>query len=472
MRREVCESKLRAPAQDFCFTDSRAPSENPSADVEPQVPLSANSLRLCGEKTAGRNLAKSVHVALATPPGTAGIAEIHLWGEGALVLADSIFRSKSRASIAQTPPERFRYGHIVKDGQIIDEVIVRRKEHGRICSAQSVEIGCHGGGVPASTVIDLLVDAGAVLTDSDAMLKAAAGEGRISRIEADAHRMLRACVSEEALHVLLAELEKHSLEKELVRIYRLIAQRDAACVQELRKLLEHSWAVPYADPRPVFITGFPNVGKSSLFNAISGRERVIVHDTPGTTRDVIEELLVADDVPFRLHDCAGVGESRTELEKQAQAFALRAIEAATLILMVFDGSRPVKEAQMELYYHLDCEKLLPIINKTDLERARMPADLRPCVEVSALTGAGVKELCAKLTRRLTQRPQAPGPSAFTARQEGSLQTALAALEAGNVTAGLEAIAEVIGRVPDLNAQFNRRGRRERRGIEQEKTEKG
>lgn len=385
-----------------------------------------------------------VQVAVSTPPGLGGIAEIHVWGRGSAAFVDSLFRARSGNAISRTPPERFLYGHIVRENRVLDEVIVRRKQGDRLYGAETVEIGCHGGGAAARAIIAALVELGAARSDFDAVLEDACIEGRISRIESDAHRALRSCVSERALPVLLAELDMHLLQREVEEISALIRKDASRAVPRIRDLLENTWAVAHVEPRPVFITGFPNVGKSSLFNALAGRERVIVHGTPGTTRDVVDEVVMLDELPVRLFDSAGVGRSETALEKLAEEFAFRAMREAALILLVFDGSRPTTEAEMKLHQRLDCGKRIPIINKADLPRAAIAPELAGALEISALTGQRLPELCSAIAGSLAGKPRAAGqPTLFTAGQRDLLKEALRCLEAGDARGGLEAAGRIL-----------------------------
>jgi len=360
---------------------------------------------------------------------------------------DCVFQSKSGVKITQVPQERFLYGHILDGPDILDEVIVRRKESDRIYGTRAVHIGCHGGGAAANAIINLLCRKGAALRDPEYALEHAAACGRISRVELAAHKALKNCVSELALPALVGELHEHLLERELVRIYCLFEKDSEAATGALQELLERNWALPLADPRSVVIAGYPNVGKSSLFNAIADKERVIVHHTPGTTRDVVDMLVVSDGVPFHLLDSAGLGEAKSSIEKQAEEFALGALGSASLILFVFDNSRAAKEREIEIYNSLDSKRLIPIINKTDLPRAKAPP-VPQALEVSALTGAGIEKLRHGITRRLAGKPAGgKGPVVFLDNQERALKAALAAGQAGKACAAAEVVAELLGHIP-------------------------
>jgi tRNA modification GTPase len=371
--------------------------------------------------------------AVSTPPGIGGIAQIDVWGTGSSALVDKLFRSKRDKSLRQVGPQEFLYGHIVENDAVIDEVIVRRAETDRIYGSETVRICCHGGSAAAAAVMSALTGQGASLTTVSEALESARQEGRVTGIEADALRFLWSCVSEKALPILLRELEKHPLENEIRQLHALASVSPSEAATGLRALVEQSWAVPYADPRPVSIAGFPNVGKSSLFNALVGTRRVIVHEEPGTTHDVVEELVLLDGVPARLFDSAGVGEPGSEIEMKAQEFALRAIAESEVVLFVFDGSRPAKKDEMELHHRLDCASVIPIINKADLPRAGLPEKIRGAAKVSALTGTGIPGLRRALAARLAPRAGPPEkPSAFSAAQRDRLRSALESLEADDL----------------------------------------
>jgi tRNA modification GTPase len=339
---------------------------------------------------------------------------------------------------------------------ILDEVIIRRKEYDRVYGAETVEIGCHAGGAAAQAVMDAFLELGADRSSSEDVLESACEQGRISRIELDARNALENCFCGKALSALLAELHEHPLERETEEICRLIETNTpkeiAKAAQRIRNLLNCTWAIPYVEPQPVFIAGFPNVGKSSLFNALTGVERVIVHDVAGTTRDVVDEMAVLGELPVRLHDSAGVGESATGIEKKAQGFAFRGLKEAALVLFVFDGSRPVKEGELKLYGQLDCAKLIPIINKTDLPETRDIPGLDNALKVSALTGRGIPELGSAIAASLApQKAPAGRLAVFTGKQEKLLENALKVLENEDFSKGLEILRHLLGKnveVPD------------------------
>jgi len=240
------------------------------------------------------------------------------------------------------------YGHIVDGGRLLDEVIVRRKDTDPVYGAETVEIGCHAGGAAARAVTDSFLKRGTARVTFEGALETALAQGRISRIELDARLALADCLCGKALSVLLAELGEHPLEREIKEICLLVENGTTGNIRKavlrIRHLLNCTGIIPYVEPQRVFIIGFPNAGKSSLFNSMTGMERVIVHDTPGTTRDVIEELAFFDGVPVRLFDSAGVGEPGTELENKAQEFAFRAVKEAALVLFVFDSSRTANQS--------------------------------------------------------------------------------------------------------------------------------
>jgi len=380
-----------------------------------------------------------------TPPGIGGIAQVLVWGEDCAAIVDRVFRSKSGMTLREAPPGRILYGWIVDNGVTLDEVIALRKQAERIHGLEIVEIGCHGGGAAARAITDALAVLGATETTWDQALETACREGRISRIEVEARGALCDCLNPMALQVLLAELDTHPLEREIARTLELTGTDSPRAALALRALLNQCWAVPYVEPQAVFIAGFPNVGKSSLFNALAGCRKVIVHETPGTTRDCVEEVVAIDELPVRLFDSAGLGESSTDIEKLAGEFALRAIREARIVLFVFDGSRPVKEGELALYNQLDCAAVIPIINKTDLPGAKGAADVPGAIGVSALTGAELEQVRTAIAGHLLCMPAAVSEAVvFTARQEALLRRALHTLEQGNTGGAVEALVEALG----------------------------
>jgi tRNA modification GTPase len=382
---------------------------------------------------------------LTTPPGVGGIAQIHVWGGECAAMVDQVFRAKSGMTLCEAPPGRVLYGWIVDNGVTLDEVIVLRKQTERLYGAATIEIGCHGGGAAARAIMDALAALGAVETTWNQAVETAYKEGRISRIEAESHRALRDCLSPRALPVLLAELDTHPLEREIAGALNLAATDSSKAALRLRALLNQSWAVPFIEPQAVFIAGFPNVGKSSLFNALAGSRKVIVHETPGTTRDYVEEVVAIDELPVRLFDSAGLGESATGIEKLAEEFAFRAMKDARIVLFVFDSSRPLKEGELALYNQLDCATVIPIINKTDLPGAARAAEVPGAIGVSALTGAGLEQVRAAIAGHLLCLPAAVSEAVvFTGRQETVLREALHALESGDAGGAVEALTEALG----------------------------
>ena len=335
------------------------------------------------------------------------------------------------------------------DGRILDEVIVRRKDTDPIYGTETVEIGCHAGGAAARVVIDSFLKRGAACVTFQEALETALAQRRINKIELDARLALRNCLSEKAIPVLLAELAEHLLEREIKKIFRLVENDTAGNIEkamlQIRHLLNCTGIISYVEPQRVFITGFPNVGKSSLFNSMTGMERVIVHDTPGTTRDVVEELTFFDEVPVRLFDSAGVGQQDTVLENMPQEFTFRLMKEAALVLFVFDGSRPAKEEELKLYTQLDCAERIHIINKTDLPRVEDRSIPCGALEVSALTGSGVPELRSLIAERLAPRRAAVDRLAvFTREQKNLLGQALKALETADFSKGLELLHRLLG----------------------------
>jgi len=390
-------------------------------------------------------MADLTRLTIATPPGRGGIAELHVWGPKASAIADKVFRSKSGITISRSAPGRILYGHLQNSGETIDEAIAVRRENDRIYGSETVEIGCHGGDAAAREAAGLLAGYGAASVTRDDVFEEAVIRGRISRMEAEAQAALLTCASAKVLPALLEEIASHPLEKRSRKILEEISADPGSAARKIRALLENTWAVPFVEPRSVFIAGFPNVGKSSIFNALCEKKRAIVHDSPGTTRDVIEEEISLDGLPLKLFDSAGMGESKDEIEWLAEEFALRGARQADLVVFVFEGSRPVKEREMKLYRRLDCGKLIPIINKADLPDESDGFAPEGAMKVSASTGAGMEKLKHMLaTEVLGPNEPNDGPAVFTGRQSELLREALDFLKKDDRGKAAKKIAELIG----------------------------
>ncbi len=181
----------------------------------------------------------------------------------------------------------------------------------------------------------------------------------------------------------------------------------ASSLKEIDSLLaSFRYGKIYREGVQTVIVGLPNVGKSSLFNALLGKDRAIVTEMPGTTRDVVESSVTWDGVSFRLMDTAGLRESCHPVEEEGVRRAQRCMEEADLVLMVLDVSRPLKEQELTIARHISGRGML-VVNKVDLPPAWSPDELEalediPTAQVSAKRGDGLDQLKKSLVKLVSR----------------------------------------------------------------------
>jgi len=368
-------------------------------------------------------------VAISTAIGPGAIAVVRMSGERAIAIADAVFRG--RTSLADAPTQTAHYGTIVDAaGAVVDEVLLTLIRSPKSYTTEDmVEIGCHGGPVPARRVLDACLDAGARPARSGEFTERAFVAGRIDLVQAEAvadivgartRRGLEAALGqlEGGLSSALLDLRERVLdaradvealvdfpEEEIAVEERSVVRRkigDARSkVDELLRNCEYGLAV--REGVSVALVGKPNVGKSSLMNALLKRDRSIVTGEPGTTRDAIEEELHIDGVPIRLIDTAGWRDPGDEAERQGVGRARAAARGASLSLLVVSGFDGLDEADASIAADLDPCRVLVVVNKTDVEPAIGDDEIdrfivrwgnagARAVRVSALTGDGLPRL--------------------------------------------------------------------------------
>ena len=357
--------------------------------------------------------------AIATPlGGEGGIGVIRISGPGSLDIISSIFNSSSKKPFIS---HQIRHGWIVDNSRMVDQVVVSYMKAPRSYTGEDViEISCHGGGTILRNVLDLAIKAGARLASRGEFTKRAFLNGKLDLAQAEAViDLIKAKTREGSLFAasqlkgalssriketrgslirLLAEIEasidfpdeiadidyktaKISLESVKTTIQQLINTADLGRI--------------YREGITIAIAGRPNVGKSSLLNALVRAERAIVTDEPGTTRDIIEETLNIEGVPARVLDTAGIRHTESSTEKLGVDRAWKAIEGADMVLLLLDMSQPFSEQDQELIDKTKDSRRIIVFNKSDLshkinaKEAIKKAGKPLSVEVSAINGDGV-----------------------------------------------------------------------------------
>ncbi len=363
--------------------------------------------------------------AISTPLGHSGIGIIRLSGKDSIECAGKIFKSPKNRTLTQSPSFNIIYGHIIDaDKEIIDEVLVSvmRAPHS-FTKEDVVEINCHGGPIPLRRILELVLKKGARLAEPGEFTRRAFVNGRIDLAQAEAVLDIINALTEEgqkaAIEQLSGGLSKkiEHLRQELIELAAFVEahidfpeedieplslknmkERAVTIKQSLHRLLDSSrYGIILREGIKTAIIGSPNVGKSSLLNALLEQERAIVTETPGTTRDVIEDYINIQGLPIKIMDTAGIRGVEDIAEKEGVRRSIRAMKDADLVLIVLDGSTILNGTDRELIEKSDNRNTVFVINKTDLPQMFSLEDSdREIVRVSALKGTGIAELKDKI----------------------------------------------------------------------------
>ncbi|MGN0939115.1 MAG: tRNA uridine-5-carboxymethylaminomethyl(34) synthesis GTPase MnmE [Selenomonas sp.] len=382
--------------------------------------------------------------AIATAPGAAGIGIIRVSGAEALAVADRVFAAASGTPLAKTPGGRAVYGHIVGEhAETIDEAIalVMRAPHS-YTREDVVELQCHGGSTVLRRVLGLVLAHGARLSERGEFTKRAFLSGRLDLSQAQAVMDVVSARTDRALSVAESHLAGHfsgRIQAMRDRCLAMIAHLEAAidfpeddiddiAIDEvergvtdirtdIRKLLAtaHTGRI-LRDGLLTAIIGKPNVGKSSLLNALLREDRAIVTDIPGTTRDSIEETADIGGVPLRIIDTAGIREATDAVERIGVEKARDYASRAALVLALFDGSQPLTDEDREILSLIEGRQAIVLLNKADLGTVTTAATIRdafsslstvPILSISTKDDRGFDELTAAITRiaGITETPE-------------------------------------------------------------------
>jgi tRNA modification GTPase len=396
--------------------------------------------------------------ALLTPPGRGAIATVVVDGPDAdQAVAQHFVRPQGRrrdgrlrAEAASAPPYQaravcvsgsFHYGHWGSD--LREEVVLYRR------GDDVFEIHCHGGRAAPAAVLASLEELGCELLDWEQYL----ARTETSRLRAEAIRALAAATTERAAEILLDQLNG-ALEREVRAIRASLAvlramdggsEPEASEADSERcKNVNVVEALHLAQPWKVVIAGRPNVGKSTLINALVGYERAITSALPGTTRDVVTAQAALDGWPVELIDTAGLRRSDDELEQAGVQRADAAMREADLRVLVFDRSEALDAFDRELLRAWP--EAICVANKCDLPSADDPALPVGAWNVCALSGKGVDELARGLADRLVPDVPIAGIGVpFTNRQKRHLRRARGSVETRDWQRAAEAVQALLDR---------------------------
>jgi tRNA modification GTPase len=359
--------------------------------------------------------------AIATPVGSGGIGIIRISGSAASNIAKQVFVKQGNGGFDS---HRFYYGRIVDpaDGSLIDEGMAVLMRAPRSYTREDVlELHCHGGYLVVQRVLDACIRSGARLSDAGEFTRRAFLNGRIDLCQAESvidlinsrtEMSLAFAQSqrEGALSIRLAEI-CGSLRNALALIEAFIDfpedDLDAAALLRIETYIsdgrnglgallgsfEQGKAI--REGVSVLLAGKPNVGKSSLLNALTLDQRAIVSHIPGTTRDIIEEVINIEGLPVRIIDSAGIRHSHDEIEQEGIRRSLEKLALADLVLFLVDASRPFDDQDRDLATAIGAKRFIMVLTKSDLVSVvaedELPAGAH-VVSISTKNGYGLPEL--------------------------------------------------------------------------------
>ena len=362
----------------------------------------------------------------ATVPGTGAISVIRVSGKGCLELADKII-SLRKGSIAQSKGYTLHFGSIfASDGSLLDEVIVSVfRAPNSYTGEDGVEISCHSSKYIVSVTIGLLCEKGCRMAGPGEFTQRAYLNGKMDLAQAEAVADVIAADSKAALRVAQSQLRGEysaafkELRDALVRLSALVeleldfseeevefASREMiiglaeSAIAKMSRLKD-SYRVGNAlkNGVPVAIVGAPNVGKSTLLNALLGEDRAITSDIPGTTRDTVEESIVIEGVRYRFIDTAGIRETEQMIERLGIERSLAKIRDAAIVICLLDATKKDESEQMlskvESLIDSENQKIIVVANKSDLNghvKEELSGLSEGAISISALRKEGLREL--------------------------------------------------------------------------------
>ncbi len=399
--------------------------------------------------------------ATATPYGKSAIAIIRISGKDSLKLLKSVFVPRYKKE-SEFIPRKFYYGEIIGEGRCIDEVnAVFFKSPYSYTGEDSVEIYCHGNMVIVRTVLDLLLSYGARMAERGEFTRRAFLNGKIDLVQAEAVINLIDSKSSSCVDVSLGQLkgELSSLLNEIkadmkailtalelnidfseheINTVKINGIKESMCdLKNKMNTLLSSFKIGSVikDGIHVVILGRPNAGKSSILNLLVKKDKAIVSDIPGTTRDPVEEIIELDGILFRLVDTAGIMDAEEgSLEYISINKTREHFEDGDLILFVVDASVPITKDFYDIYEKMKEKELIIILNKSDLGLAvdvndiAEKAGIKPII-FSAVRGDGVDILEREMVSRYKESDELVHHNMLMRlRHKNSLERALCHIE--------------------------------------------
>lgn len=363
--------------------------------------------------------------AVATGMGGAGIGIIRISGNKAVELGNRIFVNPKGKTLAEAKSHQLLYGKIVNPatGRDIDEVLISKMKAPHSYTAEDVvEINCHGGIVPMRKILKLVVESGSRLAEAGEFTKRAFLNGRLDLTQAEAVIDIINAKTEKSLEYSVAQLEGQLskkldlLDDVLVAIlshmevnidypeydieevsYDFVDTQIQGLIIKIEEILSVAETGKiYREGISTAILGEPNVGKSSLLNALLLEDKAIVTDIPGTTRDIIEEYINIEGIPFKIIDTAGIRETENLVEQIGVEKSKALLNQANLIIFMRDISREFSDGEKELIALLKNRRVIYIANKIDILDQEQPEPADPWIPMSLYEDSGIDQLKQKM----------------------------------------------------------------------------
>lgn len=417
--------------------------------------------------------------AIATPHAAGGLAVIRISGDRALEIAETVFSGAKRPT--EMAGYTCAYGRFHDGGRMLDDgVLTVFRAPKSYTGENTAELSCHGGIYVTQQLLEAVYHAGAVPAQPGEFTKRAFLAGKMTLTQAEAvmdligaagrrelqfaqaqqagalHRRVQG-ISEDIVHALgdLAAWADYPEEEIPAVTPEGLYHTLEGVLEQLNQTLDtYSYGRILHDGVSAVIVGKPNVGKSTLFNLLSGSDRSIVTEIAGTTRDVVEESIRLGDVTLRLSDTAGLRETADVIEQMGVQLAQKRLQQADLILAVFDLTRPLDVDDQQMLEKLPPEKpVIAIVNKSDqpqqMEMETIQQHFDTVIPMAAKDGSGLEALREAVETRFYQGQVTPELGIVAnARQKGCLETARAqvvqameALENGELLDGVTVLLE-------------------------------
>jgi tRNA modification GTPase len=371
----------------------------------------------------GDNMRETTIAAISTPLGAGGIGIVRMSGPMALEIAAIVFRANSGKAAQEIQGYNSALGRVHDGGEAIDDAILHVYRAPRSYTGEDIaELSCHGGSWVLRRVLRLCTENGAELAGPGEFTKRAFLNGKLGLTEAEAVMDIIMARGEAANRAAISAKDSaisskiNGFTKKLVYhsahlaawadfpdedLEKLDTMRLGEAMQEVQREIEELLRTYDAgrairEGIPAAIVGKPNVGKSTLMNLLSGDERSIVTDIPGTTRDVIEDVVRLGDFILLLADTAGIRETEDPVESAGVHRSRKKLATAELIFAVFDSADELTAEDIALIQSLPAEKTIAVINKIDLpqklDRSIIEESIPRVATISAKDGAGLTDL--------------------------------------------------------------------------------